>query len=259
MDTQNQNIHAGHRARLLEQIYKSGLDNMTEVQVLEFVLTFFVPRKDTNELAHRLINEFGNLKNVLDASSDELIKVKGIGERIAKLISLLPQVFFFYRESGLKSNKTFIHNLKDAAKFLQNLFESKANEEFYMLFLNANNQLFRIEKIASGNVNEVNFSCQNIVNLALKHKPSYIILSHNHPNGFKEPSQADIQTTLKIAKLLQMNSFLISDHIIVGSNGYYSFNEHHILQQIYQGDGAFADEKFSNQIFENLVKSVYTY
>lgn len=259
MENKRKNLHSGHRARFLEQIHTNGLENMTEIQVLEFVLTFFIPRKDTNETAHLLINTFGSLKNVLDASTDELVKIDGIGERTAKLISLLPKVFFYYKESGLKENKPKLNSLADTAKFLAELYDSKPIEEFYVLFLNANNQLIRLEKIATGDVNEIHFDSQRIVNLALKLKPSYIILSHNHPDGICEPSESDIKTTIKITKLLHLNSFIVADHIIIGTNGYYSFNQNNMMSFIYENNTQISDSKFANTVYSKFIKNKFTY
>ena len=252
---EEKNIHAKHRERLLEQIHKSGLENMTEVQVLEFILTFFIPRKDTNVIAHHLINEFGCLKYVLDASPEELIKIDGIGERVSKLIPLLPQIFFYYKESEHNVKKIYLNNINQTVKFLNELFEAKPVEELFALFLNANNKLVKIEKLASGDVNEVDINCQNLVNLAHKYKPSYIILSHNHPNGFKEPSEQDIKTTAKIIQLMNLHSFLIVDHIIIGTNGYYSFNQNNIISHIYQNCSNSKEEKFANNVYNNFIKN----
>ena len=250
---QKKNIHEGHRARLLDQIHKNGLENMTEIQVLEFVLTFFIPRKDTNDIAHYLINTFGNLKNVLDAAPEELMKVNGIGERVAKNLSLLPQVFHYYKESGLKTTKTFLKNIDDTVDFLNKLFEGKTEEEFYILFLAANNELIKFVKMSTGNTNEVNISCQDIINKALKIKPSYIILAHNHPHGFCEPSTSDVQTTNKIIKMLYYHQLVIVDHIIIGKNGYYSFNNNKIISSIYNDMIVNGDEKLTNNILSKII------
>ena len=127
------------------------------------------------------------------------------------------------------------------------------------MFLNANNQLVKLEKIASGDVNEIHFECQKIVNLALKFKPSYIILSHNHPDGICEPSTSDIKTTMKITKLLHLHSFVVADHIIVGTNGYYSFNQNNMMAYIYDNNTQTGDDKLANTIYEKFVKNKFTY
>ena len=141
----NKNLHEGHRQRLLQQVHNSGLDNMTEVQILEFVLTLFIPRKDTNELAHVLLNEFGSFKNVFDATVADLVKIDGIGERTAKLITLMPAIFFHYRESGYKDKSIYISNLNQAVEFLTDIFDSKVDEEFYIMFLAADGKLLKFE------------------------------------------------------------------------------------------------------------------
>lgn len=247
----NKNLHEGHRQRLLEQVHNSGLDNMTEVQILEFVLTFFIPRKDTNELAHILLNEFGSFKNVLDASQTDLLKIDGIGERTAKLITLLPHIFFHYRESGYKNKPIFIHNLNEAVDFLIDIFDSKIDEEFYILFFSPSQQLIKFEKLSTGNQNEVSISCQDIVNKALKYKPSYIMLAHNHPNGYAFPSNDDIATTNKIIKMLMYHQLMVMDHVIIGKNGYYSFSQNNLINSIYDNEVR-AENKLENDIKQKI-------
>lgn len=247
----NKNIHQGHRQRLLSQIYNSGLDNMTEVQILEFVLTFFIPRKDTNELAHILLNEFGCIKNVLDASVEELLHIEGIGERTAKLITLLPKVFFHYRESGYRNKDIFIHNLNEAVEFLTDIFDSKIDEEFYILFFSANQKLIKFEKMSTGNQNEVNISCKDIVDKAAKYKPNYILLAHNHPNGYPYPSKEDIATTNKIIKMLYYHQLLIMDHIIIGKSGYYSFSQNNLISGVLNNEIQQSD-KLENELNEKV-------
>ena len=246
------NLHIGHRQRLLNQIHNFGLDNMTEVQVLEFVLTFFIPRKDTNDIAHLLLDEFGSIKKVLDASPEELMKIDGIGERTAKLLTLLPDVFFYYKESGLKNKKVFLKNLNATVEFLQSVFEGKTHEEFYILFLNAKQELIKFEKITTGSQNEVSISCQDIVNKASKYKPNYIILAHNHPEGTPIPSANDIKTTNKIVKMLYYHQLMILDHIIIGVDDYYSFSQHNMISEYYSNVIRDNDDKLENGIFERI-------
>jgi DNA repair protein RadC len=229
---------------------------MTEVQVLEFVLTFFIPRKDTNDIAHLLLDEFGSLKKVLDASPEELMKVDGIGERTAKLLTLLPDVFFYYKESGLKNKKTILKNLNDTVDFLRNILEGKTQEEFYILFLNAKQELLKFEKITTGSQNEVAISCQEIVNKASRYKPNYIILTHNHPEGTSIPSANDIKTTNKIVKMLYYHQLLILDHIIIGVDDYYSFSQHDMISEYYRNVISDNDDRLENGIFERIKASL---
>ena len=250
------NLHDGHRQRLLNQIHNFGLDNMTEVQVLEFVLTFFIPRKDTNDIAHLLLDEFGSIKKVLDASPNDLMKVDGIGERTAKLLTLLPDVFFYYRESGYKNKKIVLKNLNDTVEFLRSIFDGKSQEEFYILFLNAKQEILKFEKISAGSQNEVAISCQDIVNKASKYKPNYIILAHNHPDGNSIPSANDIKTTNKIIKMLYYHQLLILDHIIIGKDDHYSFSQNDMINAYYKNSISDSDDKLENGILERIRASL---
>lgn len=251
----NKNLHEGHRQRLLQQVHNSGLDNMTEVQILEFVLTLFIPRKDTNELAHVLLNEFGSFKNVFDATVADLVKIDGIGERTAKLITLMPVIFFHYRESGYKDKSIYISNLNKAVEFLTDIFDSKVDEEFYIMFLAADGKLLKFEKLSTGNQNEVSISCKDIVDKATKYKPNCILLAHNHPNGYCFPSTDDIATTNKIVKMLMYHQLLVMDHVIIGTNGYYSFSQNNLIESIYENEVK-VDSKMANDM-KDKIQNVY--
>ncbi len=121
-------IHSGHRSRLKEITAKTGLENMPEHQVLEFLLTFVIPRKDTNPIAHNLIKSFGSLSGVLEASSNDLVKVDGIGKKTADFLSCLPEIFSCYRISKGKE-KPRITTTYEAFLYIKPFLQYKSVEE----------------------------------------------------------------------------------------------------------------------------------
>ena len=249
---EKKNIHAGHRNRLLNQIIKNGLDKMTEVQVLEFILSIFIPRKDTNITAHLLLNEFGSIQKVLDADVSMLTKVEGIGERTAKLLTLLPDIFQVYKESSLKQSKLPLKNLSQVVSFLSNLFVAMPYESLYVLYFNAKQELLGFEKICEGNQNEVLVNIQNLVNSAIKNKATFVIFAHNHPSGEAYPSKEDITTTTKLFKVFYYNDIQVMDHIIIAGDSYYSFNQNQVIVGYYNNTLDVQDKKLANGIMQKI-------
>ena len=143
------NIHVNHRQRLQQQMFLSNLNTMSEIQVLEYILTLSIPRIDTNPLAHKLLDEFGSLYNVIDANSEDLIKVKGIGKRTAMMLTSLRKIIYYYRESKRKDKKNILDTPAKIMEFFNDFLESKPNEEFYMASLNGKSELIKVDKIGS--------------------------------------------------------------------------------------------------------------
>lgn len=246
------NIHAGHRNRMLNQIMKNGLDKMTEVQILEFILSIFIPRKDTNVTAHLLLEEFGSIQKVLDANENMLAKVDGIGERTAKLLTLLPQIFQVYKESALKQTKIPLKNIVQVVSFLANLFVTMPYESLYMLYFNAKQELLGFEKICEGNQNEILINIQDVVNSAIKNKATFVIFAHNHPSGEPYPSKEDITTTTKLFKVFYYNDIKVMDHIIISGDAYYSFNQNQVIAGYYDSTLDAQDKKMANGIMQKI-------
>lgn len=216
------NIHKNHRKRLLDNIYKSGIENVSEINALEFILTYIIPRKDTNPLAHMLIDEFGNLANVLDADYERLKNFPGLGERTAKLIVLLPQIFHRYKLEK-QSNKKYLKNMGDIIDYYLTLYDNKNVEEFYVTCLDQKNKILINKKIATGNINSIKIDKKQLTTLLVNSKASKIIVSHCHPDSSCMPSCEDINSTKIIIEVLDLIGLIFVDHIIVGNDGCYSY------------------------------------
>lgn len=208
------NLHSGHRERLKNRISREGLDNVDEHQVLEVLLYYAIPRIDTNEVAHRLLQRFGSLHRVFDATLEELCEVKGIGPNSAFLLTMVPGLSRRYMLSKVVKNVC----LSDSASlgdFLMPYFIGKHEEVVYMLCMNSRMQPITCEQIHSGNVNAAFVSIPKIVSKAVKTKASYVVIAHNHPGGFAIPSKEDMGTTLRIFEALRKVNITLLDHIIV--------------------------------------------
>ena len=159
-------IHDGHRQRLKERFLREGLDNFEEHEVLELLLFYCIPRKNTNDIAHALINRFGTLAQVLDATPEELMKVPGIGESAATFLSLITSAARYYLVN--RANQTVILSTVDACgKYLVPYFQSRRNETVFLLCLDAKCKVLCCKELGEGSVNSAAVPIRRIVEVAL--------------------------------------------------------------------------------------------
>lgn len=223
-----ESLHNGHRQRLKNRFLNEGLHNFEDHEILQLILFYAIPLKDTNELAHLLINKFGSLSRVVEADFKDLVNLDGISEHSAILLSMLPQFFRRYTADRRKE-RISIDSSKKAGDFACNLYYGIKYEVFYVICLDSKNKLLHYEIIHEGTINEAPIYPRLIVESALRHKAHSVILSHNHPGGTLEASQADIDATNKIISALKPIEIEVVDHIIVGGDKYTSFREQRII------------------------------
>ncbi len=217
-------IHDGHRQRMKERYKETGLDGFSDHAVLEFLLFYAVPRKDTNELAHLLLEHFGSLTAVLEADMDDLLQVKGIGENTAMLLSLIPQVSRRYMENRTAPKK-LINDSKDAAQYFISKFAYEYNEVAYAMFLDTKHTVICTRQVGRGVINGVELSVRGLVEAAIKLHAQAVILAHNHPNALIMPSSEDEFFTMSLKKALFLVDIQLLDHIIVSGSEYISLNK----------------------------------
>lgn len=224
-------VHEGHRERLRQRFLAEGLDQFTDVQVLEILLFYCIARRDTNPIAHALLDHFGSLSQVLEAPVEELCKVEGIGENTAVFLRLVTQVGRCYLTDRASKAKV-LPTLESCAKYLQTYFFGRNVETVYLLCLDAKCKMLCCKKLSEGDVNSTSISVRKIVETALNTNASSVVLAHNHPGGMAVPSNADIQTTSQIAAALRAVDVNFIDHILVTDDDYvslvqsgYSFSE----------------------------------
>lgn len=226
MDKLEKNPHAGHRERLRARFLSSGLDGFSEHEVLELLLCYAIPRRDVNDMAHALIERFGSLAGVLDASAGELMSVGGIGEQAAVLIKLIPQLTRKYQLSGLgDAGKPLLDTVDKAGELLIAQFQSMTEETVLMLCLDRRCRLISMHTIGSGSEYLALVSVKTLVELAVSRKAHSVLLAHNHPKGVPLPSTEDTHATRRIAEALKAVGIALSDHIIVTGNEFSSMNE----------------------------------
>jgi len=222
--------NTGHRKRLKEKFLNSKFDNWQDYEILEFALTFALPQKDTKQIAKKLIEKFGSLKELLQSDCKNLIslKIEGIAEHSAIFISFLKYFSIKYSEFEIKE-KEKLSSPKDVLIFLKSVIGSSEKEIFYAIFLNASNKVLNYQVISKGIVNRSAVYPREIVKLALDSNATSVIISHNHPGGTCKPSQNDIIATEAVLKALKTVDITLMDHIIVTSNNYYSFKDNGLI------------------------------
>ena len=218
------NIHDGHRDRLRKQFLEAGLDGFSDVNALELLLFYAIPRADVNPLAHELLRRFKSLNGVMSASVEELMEVDGIGESSAVMLKLIPEFVRKAATSDLRNSRQ-VTSPSIAAEYLIPRFMFEENELALLLCLDANKRIIRCDEISRGVVNTVELNTRLIAETALRAKASSVILSHNHPDGAVSPSTDDINTTKVLKKSLDLLGVQLVDHIIVSGEEYSSLCE----------------------------------
>lgn len=222
-------IHNGHRKRLRSTIHKVGLENLSDVQILEFILTLCIPRGDTNEIAHKLLNKFGNISNVLDADIFELQKVSGVGENAANILTIIPQIAQFYFKDKNKTTLNF-NSLKEVANYSKNLYIGTENESAYLILLKKDKcTLIETYKLCDGDYSKVEISLLEITKLLTSRNSENVIIIHNHPNHSATPSHSDYDAYNKLNVFLKQLGVFLVDSIIIGKNNYFSFKNNVLI------------------------------
>lgn len=213
-------IHDGHRARKKAQYRRLGLRGMAEHEALELLLYYAIPRRDTNELAHRLIQEFGSLYAVLEAPVEALARVDGMGENAALLLQLVHDVHTHVAVPPRRD--IHFNSLKDYGDYAMKLLDGQRKEILYMFCMDDKGKLLAEHVLSQGGVNSATVSVQDVVEKALRCRCSYVVLAHNHPGGVASISRDDRNTTLHLRDVLQDVHIALIEHIIVADGDYVS-------------------------------------
>lgn len=211
-----------------ERFRQEGLDGFADHEVLELLLFYGRARGDTNALAHELLDAFGSLKGVLEARPEQLMAVKGVGEEMATIISLMLPVFRRYAACVCREKKT-ITSRTEAKVYCRALLAGWRTERFYVICLGTSNQVLGQRRIAEGSLTDVPAYPRLVAETALNYNAHMVLLCHNHPSGLCEPSPEDLETTRRLFDLLTRLNVVLLDHIIVSSEEEYSMAEHGVI------------------------------
>ncbi len=219
------NEHSGHRDRLRERYLSEGLDCFTPLHVLEVLLLYSVPRRDTNVLAHRLIEQFGSLVGVLNAAPEQLAQVEGIGMNAAVHLHLVADIARrYYAEAitPLPNDAQREDLMRYYGKKLVAACNGLPEETLYLVCLDNNLREISTDRISTGAPNAVQLPGRKIAEVALRHHAPSILLAHNHPRGLAIPSREDIAATLSLRDALRAISVDLIDHFIIAGSDYVS-------------------------------------
>lgn len=214
-------IHDGHRKRLKNRFLEQGLDGFTDIQVLELLLFYAIPRQDTNPIAHELLEKFGSLHQVLDAPVERLTQVKYITENAAVLLKLAPAILRYYQVDKIREEMPLV-TIQACGDYLKQFFIGKRNETVYLLCLDAKCKVLACRQVGEGGVNSANVPIRRVVEIALAEGASTVVLAHNHPSGIAIPSGEDVATTRRVAAALNAVDVILADHIVVADDDYVS-------------------------------------
>ena len=214
-------IHREHRRRVKNRFLGEGMDHFDEVHALELLLFYAIPQGDVNPLAHRLLDHFGGLHQVLTAPPEQLMQVSGVGEHTAILLGLVKGISQKYLISHADAN-THLDTLEDCGAYLMDRFVGKRDEVVMLLCLDAKRMPLCCRIVSEGSVNTAEVSVRKVVEAALAVNATSAVLAHNHPSGLALPSMEDILTTRRMAVALDAVGITLEDHIVVAGRDYVS-------------------------------------
>lgn len=216
--------HAMHRERVRNLFLKSGLEGFSDHNVLELLLFYAIPQRDTNLTAHRLIDRFGTLRNVLDAPVEELCKVQGMGLYSATFLSILPQLFRRYNEDGRQiALQLSDENAAQAIRqYLCARYIGEAQESVYLLSFGADGRMIACTNLARGSSLSVAISERLVLETVIRLNAASVVLAHNHPGGVAAPSKDDVDVTRQVADALNRIDVRLIDHLIVAGGEAFS-------------------------------------
>jgi DNA repair protein RadC len=218
----------GHRARLRARFLNGGPGALQDYELLELLLTFAIPYSDVKPLAKSLIQHFGSFNQVFDATPEALMEATGLREYSAVLIKLVKACSdFALKAEALKRQP--IKSLDNLVDYCRASMGGLPDEQFRVIFLNSQNEIIAEEIVQEGTVNQTVVYPRKVLELALKHKATGLILVHNHPSGNLTPSAADQELTRALVKAGQTLNLTVHDHLIISRHGYFSLAEQNML------------------------------
>ena len=228
----DENVHKDHRSRMREQFRDHGPCVFNDIQLMEFLLFYAIPRGDVNPIAHRLLERFGSVSGVLKASPVQLKDVPGIGDNAASLLSLCGH---FVRKCGEEQLPVGLQltTPEEFGKFFLPRFWNEQNEVMMLMSLNHRHEVLNCSVITKGSVSATEINTRLVLQQTLTDNATAAVIAHNHPSGHALPSRADIESTVTLAKMLDAVSVKLLDHIVIADNDFISMRETPTLAHIF--------------------------
>jgi DNA repair protein RadC len=217
--------YLGHHKRLRERFIKSGLDGFHDYEVLELLLTYVFPNRDTKPIAKDLLAKFKTLVGVFSADPEELQEIKWVGERTAVYLKLLNDTLGFVFEERARNGEIQFTKTAQLFEYFKATIGNKKNEVMRAVYLDSQKKLIHAENLSEGTVAEAVAFPRKIVEAALKHHAISVIIAHNHPGGVAEPSDNDDKITEQIKNALETVKITLQDHMIIAGDVYFSYRQ----------------------------------
>mgnify|MGYP002516872173 CR=1 FL=1 len=227
----NENVHSGHRARMRKKFLDNGIDSFEVHEVLELLLFYAVPMKNTSEIAHKLLDAFGSISAVFDAPFDALVSA-GLTETQAVMLKLIPDVTRLYIDDK-HNNKSKILDFDNVADKILRKFIGRENENVLLLLIDAKGKEVFCGIVSKGSLVDATFPIRKIVDFALRYNAKSVIVAHNHPSGLALPSRDDIDATINLKNALELIGVRLLDHYIVADNDCVSIAQSGILPTVF--------------------------
>lgn len=225
------NVHEGHRARVRKKFLLDGIDNFETHEVLEFLLFYCVPMKNTSVIAHKLLDSFGSLSAVFDAPYDAL-RDFGLSETQATMLKLIPEVSRLYIDDK-HNNHSKVVDYDTVGDSILHKFIGRENECVLLLLLDAKGKEVFCGIVAKGSLNSTNLPVRKIVDFSLRYNAKSAIIAHNHPSGVALPSRDDLDATANISQALSLIGVRLIDHYIVADNDCVSLAQSNVAPALF--------------------------
>jgi DNA repair protein RadC len=211
------------RERFLQ---RESFESFAVHELLEMFLYYSIPRNDTNPIAHELLEHFGSLKGIFNASVDELEEIDGIGKQTAVLIKMIPEIARRYADEKLAKKATY-QSISEIAQYFCHRFLGAEHECLYMMMFNNRMNMIDCVLISEGTVNSTSASTRMMSEKSLRKKASSVVIAHNHPNGLAIPSSNDLQLTDDLNNALNMVGVTLLEHLIIAEDRFCPIMKQH--------------------------------
>ena len=215
--------HDGHRGRLKTE-FLARPDSFPDHKVLELLLFYANPRSDTNPTAHALMEYFGSLSGVLDASPEQLQKVSGVGAHAAVLLKTVKELAGRYF-AGRTDMTEIVCSSSDCYRLLRPYFIGATREIVCLLCMDGKQKVLGVRRVAEGDVNSASIVTRRLAEAALSLNAARVVLAHNHVSGLALPSHADQATTAHLQSVLRQLGVVLVDHMIFADDDMVSMRE----------------------------------
>lgn len=219
--------NSGHRKRLRERFLQSGFEGFLDYEIVELLLTFGTPMKDCKQMGKDAIERFRTLAGVINASSDELMQIDGVGEANSIFIKIMKELNKRLSKENIIKN-TLLDSPEMTFNFLKEKIGSEKKEHFVIIFMDTKNKLI-IDDVSVGTLNASLVHPREVFKKAVLNNASHVLIAHNHPSGDPTPSGEDIETTKRLVDAGKILGISVIDHLVVAETDFVSFKNRNLI------------------------------